>query len=52
MEEGPDKEGGRGDERIPEWAVIWDPALESAYHSALFGGGVRVIVLKLLTRDA
>jgi len=22
MEEGPDKEGGRGDERIPEWAVM------------------------------
>jgi hypothetical protein len=48
IEEGPDREGGRGDESIPECAVMCEPALESAYHSTEFGG----VMLKLLVRDA
>jgi hypothetical protein len=51
MDEGPDKEGEREDERIPEWAVMCEPAPESAYHSLVFGGGIKVIALKLLTRE-
>ena len=52
IDEGPDKEGGRGEERIPKWVVMCEPAPESAYHSAGLGGGVKDIVLKLLMRDA
>jgi len=51
IEEGPDKEGDRGDESIPEWAVTCEPAPESAYHSTELGGCVSDIVLKLLARD-
>jgi hypothetical protein len=51
MDEGPDKEGGLGEKSIPGWAVMCEPAPESAYHSAELGG-VSVIALKLLVRDA
>ena len=51
IKEGPDKEGDRGDESIPEWAVMCKPAPESAYHSPELGGCVNDIVLKLLERE-
>jgi hypothetical protein len=51
IEEGPDREGGRGDESILECVVMCEPAPESAYHSTEFGG-VSDMVLKLLVRDA
>jgi hypothetical protein len=51
IEEGLDREGSRGDESIPECAVMCEPAPKSAYHSTEFGG-VSDMVLKLLVRDA
>jgi hypothetical protein len=51
IDEGPNREGGLGDESIPDCAVMCEPAPESAYHSAEFGG-VSVIALKLLVSDA
>ena len=51
IEEGPDKEGDRGDESILELAVMCEPTPELAYHSTELGGCISDIVLKLLARD-
>jgi len=52
IEEGADKEGGWIAEILPVFEVMWEAAPESAYHSALDGGGVSVMVLKELAKDA
>jgi len=51
IDEGVDEEGGEMVERLPMSEVMCDPAPESAYHSEVEPGGVKVMVLKECTRS-
>ena len=52
IDEGVDEKGGEMVESLPAFAVMWEPAPESAYHSGDGADGWSVVVLKECARES